>query len=317
MPIAPRPADGADVLYDIRITPEEVILGAEPVPVDIRVLVTGPGHVAGELVPPFAPSIPLEFDTRRTHPDWHARYVFRPDDPIGVWRLRLDVAGTPVETEFEVVWSELRAPVRIGDVEVRPREIEEGEPVVVWGRLEVRAERRGRDVWEPFPGQPVLLGFQAEESGERVYLGRAVTGEAGVFELTVEPWESGLLRPEPWIVAGPEQDGEAPPWEVEEIPITVFRAAGSAKVKVHRIKRHGGAKYRHHVFVTVNSLPAGRGKVQIYYKKTNRSTPVREGTAGGGVDGWFTVDTRRRRGGLWQAAYAGPPSARGRWIRGV
>lgn len=320
MSTAPRPPGEADILYEIEIEPGDVILGAEPVKVDFHVLVTGPGRVAGELVPPSARPVRLEFGTHDTHPDWHARHVFRPDDPVGVWLLRLDVGGSRVETELEVTWATLRVPVRVGDFDVRPREIEEGEPVTAWGRLERETSRDERGRWIPFPGQLVLLGFRADESGERVRLGRAVTDADGVFTIEAYPWESGVLYPEPRIVTEPDEAEEAVGLRLPDGPdgvrVTVRRAAGSAKVKIHRIKRRGGAQYRHHVFVTVNSLPASRNKVQIYYKKSQTGTPGRVGETGGNVDGWFTVDTARKQGGLWQAVYTGPPSARGKWIKG-
>lgn len=321
MHTAPRPAgeDEADLLYAIEIEPGDVILGAEPVAAGFHVLVTGPGRVTGDLVPPSGPPVSLEFDTHDTHPDWRARHVFRPDDPVGVWLLRLDAGGSRAETEFEVVWAELRAPVRVAGFDVQPREIEEGEPIVARGRLERGPVRGERGAWVPFPGQLVLLGFRADVSGERVRLGRAVTDADGVFKIEANPWESGVLHPEPRIVAEPagaEGAGLRLPGTPDGIHVTVRRAAGSAKVKIHRIKRRGGAQYRHHVFVTVNSLPASRNKVQIYYKKSQTGTPGRVGETGGNVDGWFTVDTARKQGGLWQAVYTGPPSARGKWIKG-
>ncbi|MEV4550066.1 hypothetical protein [Nonomuraea wenchangensis] len=285
----------------IEITRHPVVVGDAPVEVTF-VVAFGVPEARGLLVPPDGPPVKLDLAAAPPPCDWRATYAFPPDAPAGVWRVVVTDGAASVVREFQVEREGTKARTRFAAFELRPREAETGERLVLQGRVEVES---GGD-WAPLARQIVSIGFHGADSCGRHLVTRSLTGADGTF---------GALA------TAPEEDGD---WRAELDGGAAFMGSRSRAVLSRSLPETEIVKY------TIRPYPDDRLKHSGILRTKNGRTRLDDlavTVSKGGVSvtdhstgnpsGRFTVITPRSRG-EWRASFSasggyGPSSATGKY----
>ncbi|WP_113703740.1 hypothetical protein [Nonomuraea lactucae] len=180
------------VVLAIQVTPEPVVLDANPVEVIVEASTEDATSARGWLTAPDGSRTELDFAEQQAPCDRRAVHTFRQGDQAGDWSVTVDAGGARAAHGFMVEIRGAKPATRFASFEARPAEVTRGDPVTFTGRLE--RERGG--TWAPAGGQSVVITFQEENTcGWRIFAD-AVTDDLGVFRARALAPESGHWRAE-------------------------------------------------------------------------------------------------------------------------
>ncbi|MET8993389.1 hypothetical protein ABZW49_48770 [Nonomuraea wenchangensis] len=271
----------------IEITRHPVVVGAAPVEVTFVVAFAVP-EARGLLVPPDGPPVKLDLTAAPPPCDWRATYAFPPDAPAGVWRVQVTDGIATVVREFRVEREGAKARTRFASFELRPREAEAGEWLVLQGRVEIES---GGD-WAPLAGQIVDIGFHGADTCGRHLVTQTLTGDDGTFgALATAPAEDGDWRAE--LDGGPAFMGSrSRAFRTSSLPGTEIVKYTIRPYPDDRLKHSGILRTRNgHTRLDDLAVTVSKGGVSV----TDHST--------GNPSGRFTVITPRSNG-RWRASFS-------------